>query len=203
MRLPGAGQRVCGAGHRAAPQARQGRRRRAGGCLQAGPDRAVLPADLRGARDRRAQALAAAAALARPPGVLRQDLPGGRGLGLRPGCSTLIGQQPGRSAQRARSLSRTKSLVIARRQSAPCRWSAGRSGCARSGRHRSIPRSRSLRATRRQPPRNTDIQYWELELTLVWGGITGRGAEVLSPDVELQAIARRVPRRRPPSGRSR
>jgi hypothetical protein len=57
--------------------------------------------DVRGARDRRAQALAVAAALARPPGVLRPDLPGGRGLGLGPGCSTLIGQQPGRSAQRA------------------------------------------------------------------------------------------------------
>jgi DDE superfamily endonuclease/Helix-turn-helix of DDE superfamily endonuclease len=63
---------------------------RGGGRLAAGPHPAVLNTDLRGTCDRRAQAVAHPAALSRPPGVLRRDLPGGRRPGLGPGSPTLI-----------------------------------------------------------------------------------------------------------------
>jgi DDE superfamily endonuclease len=87
--LPGAGHGLPRPGLGPAAQAAQGRAGGGGGRLRAGAAPAVVGADLRGACHRRAQAVAVAAALDRPPGLLRRGLPGGRRAGLRPGRSPL------------------------------------------------------------------------------------------------------------------
>jgi hypothetical protein len=81
-RATGGRPRRSPAGPCPATQASQGRAGPGPGPLRAAAAPAVLPAHPRRARHRRAQAVAVAAALDRPPGLLRRDLPGRRWTGL-------------------------------------------------------------------------------------------------------------------------
>ncbi len=101
MRATGAWQASSPIGQRPATQTRAQHVARGPACLRPDPPTAVGPADLCGARHRRAETVAAVAALSRPPRVLPRDTRRYRGPGLRPGGPP-VNPTPGKYRPRPR-----------------------------------------------------------------------------------------------------
>ena len=78
LRVPGPGPRLPCPDHRPAQQAEKGRHDQPDHPAGSSPQTAILPADLRRARHRRAQAMEAPAALPRTPRAFRRHRPGHR-----------------------------------------------------------------------------------------------------------------------------